>query len=126
MSERLVQQSKALAKSVGNPHAIALSLLADGMMAMTVGEWKRASTLSEQALAILRDQCVGVTWEVNIAQNLVIWALMYPGELGEVSRQVPRSSPMRGAVETCTSPPSCAPGATSCGWRQTILTKGSV
>ncbi len=58
-------------------------------MAMAVGEWKKALTLSEQALAILRDQCVGVTWELNIAQNLVIWALMYLGELGEVSRQVP-------------------------------------
>ena len=89
LSERLVQQSKALAKSVGNPHAIALSILADGMIAMAAGEWKKASTLSEQALAILRDQCVGVTWELNIAQNLVIWALMYQGELGELSRQVP-------------------------------------
>ena len=58
-------------------------------MAMTRGEWKKALTLSEQALAILRDQCVGVTWELNMAQNLVIWALMYLGELGEVSRQVP-------------------------------------
>ena len=46
-------------------------------------------TLSEEALAILRDQCVGVTWELNMAQNLVIWALMYLGELGEVSRRVP-------------------------------------
>ncbi len=58
-------------------------------MAMAVGEWKKALTLSEEALAILRDQCVGVTWELNIAQNLVIWALMYLGELGELSRQVP-------------------------------------
>ena len=89
LSERLVQQSKALAKSVGNPHAIALCVLADGFIAMISGEWKKASTLSEQALAILRDQCVGVTWEVNIAQNFVVWALMYRGELGELSRQVP-------------------------------------
>ena len=89
LREKLVQQSKALATSVGNPHAIALSILADGIVATAVGEWKKASTLSEQALAILRDQCVGVTWEVNIAQNLLIWALLYQGELGELSRQVP-------------------------------------
>ena len=30
-----------------------------------------------------------MTWELNIAQNIVIWALMYLGELGEVSRRVP-------------------------------------
>ena len=89
LSEKLVQQSKALAKSVGNPHAIALSILADGMMATASGEWKKALALSEEALAILRDQCVGVTWELNMAQNLVIWALMYQGELRELSRQVP-------------------------------------
>ena len=66
-----------------------MSILADGIIATTAGEWKKALTLSEQALAILRDQCVGLTWELNMAQNLVIWALMYLGELGEVSRQVP-------------------------------------
>ena len=66
-------------RASGTPHAIALSILADGIVAMTAGEWKKALTLSEQALAILRDQCVGVTWELNIAQNLVIWALHVPG-----------------------------------------------
>ena len=89
LTGQLIQQSKVLATGVGNPHAIALSRLADGMMTMAVGEWKKALTLSEEALAILRDQCVGVTWELNMAQNLVIWALMYLGELGEVSRRVP-------------------------------------
>ncbi|RPH48891.1 MAG: serine/threonine-protein kinase PknK, partial [Lysobacterales bacterium] len=89
LSEKLVQQSKALAQRVGHPQAIALSILADGMMAIQAGEWKKALTFSEQALAILRDQCVGFTWELNIAQNLVIWALMYQGELGELSRQIP-------------------------------------
>jgi eukaryotic-like serine/threonine-protein kinase len=89
LSERLAQQSTALAKSVGHPQAIALSILADGLVAIGAGEWKNASILSERALAIFRDQCVGVTWELNIAQNVAIWALMYLGELGEVSRQVP-------------------------------------
>ena len=88
-SERLVEESKALAKSVGNPHAIALSLLAGGINATTAGEWKKALTSSEQALAILRDRCAGSTWELTIAQNVVIWAQLYLGELGEVSRQVP-------------------------------------
>jgi eukaryotic-like serine/threonine-protein kinase len=89
LSARLAQQAKALAESTGNPHAIALSILANGILATTLGEWKRALALSEQALAILGDECVGVTWELNIAQNLVIWNLMYLGELGEVSRRVP-------------------------------------
>ena len=86
---KLVQQSRELAREVGQPHAIGLCRLSDGMMTMARGEWKKALALSEEALTILRDQCVGVTWEVNAAQNLVIWALMYLGELGELSRRVP-------------------------------------
>ena len=58
-------------------------------MAISVGEWKTGFCPREEVLAILRDQCVGVTWEMNMAQNLVIWALMYLGELGELSRRVP-------------------------------------
>ncbi|MEX2261400.1 MAG: hypothetical protein WD696_05585 [Bryobacteraceae bacterium] len=66
-----------------------MSILADGIVATTRGEWKSASTLSEKALTTLRDQCVGVTWEVNAAQNLMIWSLMYQGELRELTRQIP-------------------------------------
>ena len=109
MSATLSRQSKALAKSVGTPQAIALTLLADGLIAMTEGEWKKGATVSEQALVILRDQCVGLTWEMNIAENLVIWALLYQGELREVSRRVPplladarRSGNLYIATELCT------------------------
>jgi predicted Ser/Thr protein kinase len=88
-SARFARESKLLAERVGHPHAIALSLLAEGIIATTLGEWKKATSLSEQALRILREQCVGVTWELNIAQNIVLWSLMYQGELGEVARLVP-------------------------------------
>jgi hypothetical protein len=89
LDEQLAVQSSALARRVGTPQAIALSLLADGMVAMAAGEWKRASVVSEQALAMLRETRAGFSWEMNIAQNLVIWGLMYQGELRELSRQVP-------------------------------------
>lgn len=88
-SERFVERSKAVAQSVGNPQSLAVSILADAIMAVQVGEWKKTSTLAEQALTILRDQCVGLTWESNIAQNLVIWSLMYQGQLGLLTRQIP-------------------------------------
>jgi serine/threonine protein kinase len=87
--ESLARQSKALAKTVGQPQAIAFPILADAIDATLRGEWKKASTLAEQALVIFRDECVGVTWEVNVAQNLVIWSLMYQGEFRELSQRVP-------------------------------------
>ena len=88
-SARLARESKVLARSIGNPHAMALSILADGLVAVTLGQWKNAFTCAEEAVAILRDQCVGVTWELNIAQNLTLWALLYQGELAELSQRVP-------------------------------------
>jgi tetratricopeptide (TPR) repeat protein len=88
-SARLVQRSADVARSVDTPQALAMDLLADGITAIAIGKWQRSLSASERALAILRDQCVGVTWEMNIAQNIVIGALMYLGELGEVSRRVP-------------------------------------
>ena len=85
----LAERARALAERVGTPHALAIQLLADGITAIASGQWARARRSSEQALTILRDRCVGVTWEMNTAQNTFIWALMYLGELGEVSRLVP-------------------------------------
>ena len=41
LSQKLVQQSKVLAKDVGHPHAIALSILADGMIATALGNGRR-------------------------------------------------------------------------------------
>jgi hypothetical protein len=89
MSDRLMRESRVLASSLGEPQTTALSLLADGLIALATGQFKRTLSLSGQALPILRDECVGLTWEMNIAQNLVIWAQMYLGELREVARQVP-------------------------------------
>jgi hypothetical protein len=89
MSGHLIEECTTLARTVRLPHTTALSILADGILATTRGEWKRALALSERAFEILSAKCVGLTWEVNIAQNLVIWALMYLGELREVARRVP-------------------------------------
>lgn len=88
-STPLIEEANRLAMELGTPLALAMATLADSITATAVGEWRRALASSEQALAMLRDRCVGVTWELNIAQNMVIWALMYLGEFGEVSRRVP-------------------------------------
>jgi eukaryotic-like serine/threonine-protein kinase len=89
LSARLARESKALAKTEGSSQAIALSILADGLIATAMGQWKEALRLAEEALTLLRDQTAGMPWETNIAQNVRIWALLYLGELREIARQVP-------------------------------------
>ena len=84
----LAERAEQLSRDLGTPLATAMNRLADSMSACATGQWLRALRSSEEALTILRDRCVGVTWEINIAQNMYIWALMYRGEVGEVSRLV--------------------------------------
>jgi hypothetical protein len=88
-ARRLEQLSLELSARVGTPQAHAMQLLADSIAAVATGQWTRAQASSERSLAILRDQCVGVKWEMTIAQNTFIWSLMYRGQLGELSRRVP-------------------------------------
>jgi serine/threonine protein kinase/tetratricopeptide (TPR) repeat protein len=89
MAAALIQQSRAIAERVGHPHAIALSTLATGMAAIMAGQWKRASSLYEQALHLFRERCIGVTWELSNAQSFLIGAWLYVGEFGEVARRLP-------------------------------------
>ena len=86
---KLVQQAESLAQRVGHPHALGLVTWARGITAYVNGRWKNAAELCEQAAEILRDQCTGVTWELSIAHRFLFSAMVYLGEIGEVSRRVP-------------------------------------
>ncbi|HEY3038082.1 MAG TPA: protein kinase [Pyrinomonadaceae bacterium] len=91
-SERAVQiarQAEELSQKVGHPHAIGLSIWARGVSAYLVGHWKEAADLCERAAEVLRDQCTGVTWELTIANRFLLSALLFRGEIAEVSRRVP-------------------------------------
>jgi eukaryotic-like serine/threonine-protein kinase len=81
--------SAALTERLGTPQSRAMVALADSMAAVACGRWMRASEASERALTILRDECVGLTWETTIAQNIFLWGLMYRGEMAELLRRVP-------------------------------------
>ncbi len=78
-----------LSQKVGHPHAIGLSIWASGVGAYLLGDWAKAVGLCERASEVLRDQCTGVTWELTIAHRFMLSALLYQGELAEVSRRVP-------------------------------------
>ena len=89
MPPRARTRAARLASESGHPHAEGLSALAAGVLAFLAGEWKKASSLCERALVVLRDQCTGVTWEMNCAEIFFFGALLYQGEIGDVSRRLP-------------------------------------
>ncbi len=86
---QIAQRAEELAQRVGHPHAIGLSIWATGVGSYLVGHWKNAAALCERAAEVLRDQCTGVTWELTMANRFMLSALLYMGEVAEVSRRVP-------------------------------------
>ena len=86
---QVARWAEELSQKVGHPQAIGLSIWASGVSAYLVGNWQKAAELCERAAEVLRDRCTGVTWELTIAQRFMLSALLYLGELAEVSRRVP-------------------------------------
>ncbi len=86
---QIAQRAEELSQKVGHPHAIGLAIWARGVSAYLVGEWKLAAEFCERAAEVLRDRCTGVTWELTMANRFMLSALLYLGELAEVSRRVP-------------------------------------
>src|SRR5262249_50647860 len=41
LAQHLVDQSKALARRVGHPQSIGMSLVADGILGLTIGQWRK-------------------------------------------------------------------------------------
>ena len=86
----LLEKTEELAKRAGNPHSIGMALWARGLSSYLLGHWKEAAEYCERSAEILRDQCTGVTWEITIANRFMLTALLYLGDVVEVSRRVPQ------------------------------------
>jgi tetratricopeptide (TPR) repeat protein len=89
MAAECAERAAGLARQSGHPHAEALSALSAGMSALLSGEWKNASRLCERALVVLREDCSGATWEINCAEIFLLGALLFQGDVHEVSRRLP-------------------------------------
>ena len=82
-------RAHAMAYRIRHPHAIALSELSSGTAAFALGRWQTATERCGRALRILREECTGVVWEMNLAQSFFLGSLMFRGELRDVSHTLP-------------------------------------
>jgi serine/threonine protein kinase len=85
----ILAKAEALAARLGQPHAIGLSIWAGGVAAYSMGEWKTAAERCERAAEVLREECTGVMWELSVANRFMLAALLYLGDIAEISRRVP-------------------------------------
>lgn len=77
-----------LAHKSGNPHAIALAIMADGWSLFWRGHWRRALTILEQAEVMFRTECSNLEGSPT-SRLLILWCLFYLGDLSELSRRLP-------------------------------------
>ncbi|MFH0902917.1 MAG: serine/threonine-protein kinase PknK, partial [Pseudomonadota bacterium] len=87
----LLRRAQEVAESLQHPHALGLVGVAKGMAACLEGRYEDALTFTGEAATILRDRCVGTTWELFNAEMYRLLALTYLGRLRELRDRAMRS-----------------------------------
>jgi hypothetical protein len=88
-SEAFLRRAETLAARDGYQYVAALTTLWSGIAAFLAGQWKKASDRCGRAATTLREECTGVTWELNMAHNFFLGGLVSQGELREAARHLP-------------------------------------
>jgi hypothetical protein len=86
---QLIDMAETLAQRVDNPYAKAMTIYARALAKHFFGEWKAACEWFERVEEMLRNQCTGVYWELNVVHWLWLNSLVRRGELNEVRRRWP-------------------------------------
>ncbi len=89
-TKRLVDLAMFLAEKVKLPHALGHSYLGASVAAYMEGRWETGWELFKRCEEIFREQCTGVTWELNTAHIIAFRSLTFLGRLRELSERLPR------------------------------------
>jgi hypothetical protein len=93
LSERAI----ALSERVAHPHAIGMSYLCAGLAAYLEGRFEAGWDLAEKCESVLREQCTGVAWELDMVHVYSLRALFLLGRLKDLRSRV--STFLKEAVE---------------------------
>jgi serine/threonine protein kinase len=88
-TQALVRAARALSERIGHPHALGLAALVGGVAALLEGRWRSSLELADVAHGILSERCTGVAQEQDTARVYALMALLYLGEVAELSRRLP-------------------------------------
>ena len=98
---RALREARSVATTLGDPYRSGTVALVEGAVSMLAGEFRGALAPLAHAEQIFREQCRGVTWEHDTAQNLRLLALVQAGsvrELAELLAAYVRDAEQRGDV----------------------------
>ncbi len=86
----LVARAATLVEGASQPHARAHLHSVHAVATYLCGHFQESLRLAEQAESILREQCTGVTWEIDTMVYFRLCGLYFTGRLAELGRLVPR------------------------------------
>jgi serine/threonine protein kinase len=74
-------RSMEIAKQIGHPHALAWATAADAIRRYCMGSWSAARSQSQEAIALFREHCADIGWEVG-SMEMWFWlpALRWLGQ----------------------------------------------
>jgi eukaryotic-like serine/threonine-protein kinase len=104
-TEHILDLATSLAARIDNPHALGLTRMARGTAHFLVGEWKEAFESASASVALFRERCVGVAWEIVTAEVFALTSLMSLGRYGELTERAQedlRSAAARGDLHAST------------------------
>jgi serine/threonine protein kinase len=88
-ADDVMARAAAMAQGMDEPHGHAMVALAYGVNAFMRGHWLVARMQLEHAAHVLRNRCMGVTWEITTVQRFLCWTLWHLGDVREQQRLLP-------------------------------------
>ena len=88
-AEQQLATAEMLAARLNRPHASGMVRMARGVAAYFEGDFVQCRESCTAAAQIFRDECTGVSWELETCNAFALWSLYFRGEYAELSHQYP-------------------------------------
>jgi hypothetical protein len=88
-TNHLIKELDAVVAQAGTPEAAALRAAALGYASYFVGDWRESRDQLALSEELLRDRCIGVTFELNSVRTMLYRVLAYLGDLRGLAERVP-------------------------------------
>jgi eukaryotic-like serine/threonine-protein kinase len=79
--------AEALAARINRPHASGMVRMSRGVVAYFHGDFMQCHESCTAAAQIFREQCTGVSWELETCNAFALWSLYFRGEYAEMARR---------------------------------------
>jgi hypothetical protein len=105
-ADKLILRAEELASRIGSAELRGFITMTTGVVRFLQGRFADGCRLSDEADALLRERCTGVTWEYETSRFISLWSRFYRGDIRELLRRLPplqREAELRGNLYALTN-----------------------